>query len=66
MDAAEKEGLLTEDDIREPINKLLSNMLISNGRVDIAGMSRADIDHAIHMLRQYRATKFGWPLEVVA
>ena len=66
MDVVLTEPSLTEEDIREPINKLLSNMMVSNGRIDLASMSRSDIDYAIHMLRQYGATKYGERLADVA
>jgi len=56
---AEQE-VLTEQDVRDAVNKLLAEWKTQDGRINIADMSRTEIDFTIHLLRKYRATKFGF------
>lgn len=60
-----EEEILSEDVVRGAVDRLLNDSMTTNGRVDVARMSKMEIEYAIHMLRRYRAIKFGAGLEVI-
>lgn len=46
--------IVTEEGAKKAINKSLTDLMVVRGQVKLDGMSRQEIDLAVHMLRQFR------------
>lgn len=44
-----------KDEAMEAINEALNDLLLIDGEIELASMTRQKLDIAIHMIRQYRA-----------
>lgn len=47
--------IVTEDEAKDAINKVLQDLMLFDGRFNVNFMTRAQMDYAIHLLRQAKA-----------